>query len=109
MAKRLEPWEAWTIWCQIKGTERDRVLGFADALANHFQGLKWNEPRTPLKWLDLPTYQYNALRRSGYEYIEDVERLTRKQLGIVPHVGIRGVRIIERALEQFRSNTKESA
>ena len=109
MIRRLEPWEALNLWSQMRGLERDRVVGFANALANHYQGRRQQEQRTPLKWLGRPTYQYNALRRAGYLYVEDVEGLDRAQLLVLHNVGPKGVRVIHAAIDRFRAGTSEAA
>lgn len=109
MARRLESWEAWKLWTEMRGLERARVIGFANALASHYQGGNREERRTPLKWLGLKNYQANALKRAGYLYIEDVEAMQFDELLELHRLGSRGVTEIQAAIERFRANTKEAA
>jgi hypothetical protein len=109
MARRLEPWEVLNLWAEMRGPEQDRVVGFANALANHYQGGRRQEQRTPLKWLGLPTMQFNALRRAGYLYVEDVEGLDVQRLSHVHKVGPKGVRLILAAVDRFHALQEDAA
>lgn len=107
--RRLVDFEVWLLWCEMRGNERERVIGFATALANHYQSGRREEKRTPLKWLGLPTYQFNALRRGGYLYVEDIEGLDAEQLLRLHNVGPKGVRVILAAVDRFSAMKKEAA
>lgn len=59
---------------------------------------------TSLKWLGLATAPYNALRRAGYETIEEVAAMPAWQIAAVPKIGESYVAAIKKALADWQSD-----
>jgi|GEM_PF-4784502 hypothetical protein len=68
--------------------ERERVLAFCNDLVMALRnGQMPDVPRTSLGELELSTMTINALRRSGFFYLDEVELLSAEQLCSIHRIG----------------------
>lgn len=109
---RLSPHDVINLWRNLPsapwGTQAfdDKLLRFANALSDHYLGIsspKQEGPRSPLSELELPTQQYNCLRRAGYDYVDQLLGLCDAQLLTVRGLGVTGVGMVRDALLSFEA------
>ena len=69
--------------------ERERVMAFCDDLIGALRtGQMPDVARTPLRELEFPTMlAFNALRRAGFSYLDEIELLTTEQLTSIRGIG----------------------
>lgn len=99
MTRRLTPAQAVSIWLSTPGFEMDRVVRFANALADHYitdVPIK----RIHLSDLDLPRMAYGSLRRAGYQWVDEVQQLNYRQLQQIKHIGPHGALAIQHAIKR---------
>lgn len=69
-------------------SERERVLAFCDDLVTALrEGQMPSLPRTPLGELEISTMAFNALRRAGFGYLDEIELLTAEELLKIHRIG----------------------
>lgn len=86
--ERISPVDALRIWFNLPAhEERDRVVRFANALADLYLSKPHPRDRIPLSTLDLPSIAYGGLRRAGYQYVDEVENLSMKELQSLRNIG----------------------
>lgn len=103
--RRLSPIEARRLWYSLPGDVDTRVVAFANAIADQMlvTGLAH---RIHLQELELPTLWYGALRRAGYEFVDEVVGLSYADLKTLKHVGHRGAMVI---LDAVQAATRAAA
>lgn len=109
---RLSPIEARRLWYSLGGDDDQRVVAFANAIADRLQNGPRPKLRIHLEALDLGTLWYGALRRAGYEYADEIAALSYADLRTIKHIGhngamtilekVRGVLRIETARDHLR-------
>lgn len=100
----LTPSQILHLWHQRPRTNHhSRVIAFANDLqrAIHTGHLPQVE-LTPLSELGLPTGTYNALRRAGYSFIEEIEAMPAQELLLVNLIGVSSIRYIKEALGRWK-------
>lgn len=103
--RRLSPIEARRLWYSLPGDDDQRIVAFANAIADRLQSHRQRH-RIHLQDLGLPTLWYGALRRAGYEFLDEVVGLSYADLKTLKHVGHRGARVI---LEAVQHATRSAA
>ena len=103
--KRLSPIEARRLWYSLPGDIEQRVIAFANAIAERLQRQQPGH-RIHLQELELPALWYGALRRAGYEFVDEVEDLSYADLRTLRHVGHHGAMTI---LDAVQSTAKAAA
>ena len=100
----ITPSEVLHLWhAQPRHNEHSRLIAFSHALVHLLQaGRASDEHRAPLSDLKLRTGVYNALRRAGYGYIDEIDGLPPQELLLVNHVGAASVCYIHEALATWR-------
>lgn len=99
MARRLTPAQAVSIWLSTPGMELDRVVRFANALADHYV-TEVPAKRIHISDLDLPRLAYGSLRRAGYNFVDEVQTLSYRQLQQIKHIGPHGALAIQHAIKR---------
>lgn len=94
---RPSPTELLTLWQQTMGYGEQRIVAFANAVLDAAL-IDPNEHRETLDTLSLPTHTYNALRRAGLVYVDQLSWMSKLQLLSIKGIGEGGVRWIEDAL-----------
>lgn len=85
------------LYWNAPGKGEDKVLAFAAAIIDHYNPSPSSE-RLALEHLDLPIRTYHALRRAGFTYVDQVNRLTDKQLLTARDIGLSSVALIRAAI-----------
>jgi DNA-directed RNA polymerase alpha subunit len=78
--------------------ERTRELLAADMRAHTENDSATGPRRTHLNELDVPTRVYNALRRAGYTYVDELNDLNDETLLFLKNLGPTGVQEVRTAL-----------
>ena len=102
---RPSPDDFLRLWHQTMGYGEQRIVAFANAVLD----LVLVDPsadRPTLDSLSLPTHTYNALRRAGLLYVDQLSRMSKLQLLSIKGVGEGSVRCIEEALAGKRELCK---
>lgn len=87
--------------------EHSRLIAFSHDLVRTLSNAKVSEEHlTPLRDLGLTTGVYNALRRAGYGYVEEIDGLTTNELILVNHIGANSVKQIHDALTRWCRSCK---
>lgn len=99
----LTPTEVLQLWHRQLGhdSQFSRVIAFANELMRTLSTDRI-AVRSPLSDLNLPNRTHNALRRAGYDYIDEIEHLPPAQLGLLKHIGETSIRCIRKALKSWR-------
>lgn len=85
----LTPSQVLRLWHrQPRTNEHNRLIAFSNDLARTLlQGQIPEQQRVLLNELNLPAMAYNALRRAGYTFIDEVDGLSTRELRLINHVG----------------------
>lgn len=94
---RPSPDDLLHLWQQTMGYGEQRIVAFANAVLD-LALVDPNADRPTLDTLSLPTHTYNALRRAGLLYVDQLSWMSKLQLLSIKGVGEGGVRWIEEAL-----------
>jgi len=107
----ITPSEVLHLWhSQPRHNEHSRLIAFSHALVRFLQvGRAPDAQRAPLSDLKLRTGVYNALRRAGFCYVDEVDGLPPQELMLVNHVGAASVCYIHEALANWRRNQRAKA
>ena len=81
----------------------DRVVRFANALADHY-ATNLPAKRIHISDLDLPRMAYGSLRRSGYNFVDEIAPLTYKQLQEIKYIGPHAALAIQHAIKRALNN-----
>lgn len=100
----LTPSQVLRLWHrQPRTNEHNRLIAFSNDLARTLlQGQIPEQQRVLLNELNLPTLAYNALRRAGYTYIDEVAGLSARELQLINHVGPGLAQTIHKALAAWQ-------
>jgi DNA-directed RNA polymerase alpha subunit len=91
---RLSPIEARRLWYSLPGDDDQRIVAFANAIADRLHRGPRPRQRIALDALDLGMLWYGALRRAGYEYVDEIAPLTYADLKTIKHIGHHGAMTI---------------
>lgn len=94
---RLGPYQLLTLYWSSPGVGEDKILAFANTLTDYYLNAD-NLNRIPLSDLNLPNYTYNALRRAGLAYVDELTELRDEQILQIKNIGDLGLRNIQKAL-----------
>lgn len=94
---RLGPYQVLTLYWSSPGQGDDKILAFANTLTDYYLNAD-NLNRIPLSDLNLPNYTYNALRRAGFAYVDELIDLRDEQILQIKNIGDLGFRNIQKAL-----------
>lgn len=84
--------------------ERQRLMLFCNDLLRVFRsGQVPTLPRTHLSELKISTGVYNALRRAGFTWVDEVELLNSAQLMLIHRIGELGAAEIRHAIRLYRN------
>lgn len=98
---RLGVHELLLAWHATTGTPEDRAITYGNAIQTAISGAATPmRTRIPLSCLDLPQLTYNALRRAGYAYIDELRGLTDAQLLHIRGIGPLGAQQISASLRR---------
>lgn len=107
----VTPSQVLQLWhSQPRFNFHSQLIGFANALTRALQtGRLPQAGKVQLQELNLPTMAYNALRRAGYAYVEELEGLTANELLLINHVGATSVKQIQEAVAAWRRRRRPGA
>lgn len=98
--RELTTGQALTLWKSLPGSEPERVIAFAHELM-----LLCSEPpeelRIRIDELGLSSRAWGALKRAGYDYIDQVVGLSDDDLLMLRNIGYQGLEEIRGALAHF--------
>jgi hypothetical protein len=102
---RLTPSQVLHLWnSQPRINHHSRLISFANELIRAVQTGSVPAPvqATPLSELGLPTGTYNALRRAGFSFVEEIEALPPRELLLVNLIGATSIDYIQDALRRWK-------
>lgn len=100
--RELTTGQALTLWKSLPGNEAERVIAFAHELMIICSDPP-EELRISIDELGLSSRAWGALKRAGYNYVDQVVGLTDEELLMLRNVGYQSVEEIRWALEHFQS------
>jgi DNA-directed RNA polymerase alpha subunit len=103
----LSPQDLLALYWNAPGKGEDKVLAFAAAIIDHYNPSPIPE-RLALEHLDLPIRTYHALRRAGFTYADQVNRLTDKQLLTARDIGLSSVALIRAAISRHAAKPRRN-
>ena len=102
--KRLSPIEIRRIWYSLPFDGYTKIIAFGNAITDKLLETPPDRNRIHLQDLNLPALWYGALRRAGYEFVDEVEGMRRADLMTLKHVGERGAAVILEAIRTAYDN-----
>lgn len=102
MGRRLTPNELLRLWYRAPGDDHQRVLWFGNVIADHLLDELQPPERVSISELSLPPATYRALRRSGFEWIDQVEKMSIRELKRIRLVGLQRAVQIRQRIELWR-------
>lgn len=101
---RLTPSQVLHLWNrQPRINHHSRLISFANDLIRAVStGSAPVVECTPLSVLGLPTGTYNALRRAGFSFVEEIEALPPRELQLINLIGATSLRYIREALDRWK-------
>lgn len=102
MGRRLTPNELLRLWYRAPGSDDQRIVWFGNAIADHILDDVQPDQRISILDLELPPATYRALRRSGYEWIDQLEKLSVRELKRIRMVGLQRAIQIRQRVEAWR-------
>ena len=100
--RELTTGQALTLWKSLPGSEPERVIAFAHELM-----LLCSEPpeelRIRIDELGLSSRARGALKRAGYNYVDQVVGLSDEELLMLRNIGYQALGEIRWALKRFKS------
>lgn len=88
MRERLTPSELLRLWHRYPGAESERVVWFGNAIADLLLDEAPPVERVSIMELGLQPGTYRALRRAGYEWIDQLAKLSVRELKVIRMIGL---------------------
>lgn len=102
MGSRLTPSQLLRLWHRSAGTEEERVVWFGNRIADELLDEGSEGERASLLELRLNPTTYRTLRRAGYEWIDQVAKLSVRELKTIRMVGLNRAIQIRQAIERWK-------